>query len=69
MSVMINGADVNKTSFDLSVKNPDGNEEVQHRNPKDILDEIAALDAENAAVRKEIALIMDNGWLSIKEET
>ncbi|MBL9164430.1 MAG: N-6 DNA methylase [Planctomycetaceae bacterium] len=33
-------------TFDLSVKNPDGGEEVAHRSPEEIMDEIAALDAE-----------------------
>lgn len=35
---------------DLSVKNPSGGETVAHRSPSDILDEIAALDAEAAEV-------------------
>lgn len=39
---------VNLDTFDLSVKNPNGGEEVVHRSPADILDEIAALDAESA---------------------
>jgi type I restriction enzyme M protein len=41
---------VNLDTFDLSVKNPNGGEEVVHRSPADILDEIAALDAEAAEV-------------------
>jgi type I restriction enzyme M protein len=41
---------VNLDTFDLSVKNPSGGEEVVHRSPADILDEIAALDAEAAEV-------------------
>jgi type I restriction enzyme M protein len=36
--------------FDLSVKNPNGGEEVKHRSPQEIMDEIAALDAESAEV-------------------
>lgn len=36
--------------FDLSVKNPNGGEEVTHRSPQEIMDEIAALDAESAEV-------------------
>jgi len=36
--------------FDLSVKNPNGNEAVVHRSPQDIMDEIAALDVESAEV-------------------
>ncbi len=41
---------IDKTTFDLSVKNPNGGEEVTHRSPLEILDEIAALDAESAEV-------------------
>ena len=41
-------AEIDSTSFDLSVKNPNGGEAVVHRSPQDILDEIAALDAESA---------------------
>ncbi len=37
-------------TFDLSVKNPNGGEAVAHRSPQDIMDEIAALDAESAEV-------------------
>ncbi len=57
-SWMVDIADVNKTTFDLSVKNPNGNEEVPHRSPKDILDEIAALDAESAKVLKKIRALL-----------
>jgi len=35
-------------TFDLSVKNPKGGEDVTHRTPQEIMDEIAALDAESA---------------------
>jgi type I restriction enzyme M protein len=41
---------VNTGTFDLSVKNPNGSEVVAHRSPQDIMDEIAALDAESAEV-------------------
>jgi type I restriction enzyme M protein len=37
-------------TFDLSVKNPNGGEEVKHRSPQKIMDEIAKLDAESAKV-------------------
>lgn len=43
-------AGVDTTTFDLSVKNPKGGDEVALRSPQDILDEIAALDAESAEV-------------------
>jgi type I restriction enzyme M protein len=45
---------IDQTTFDLSVKNPNGNEEVKHRSPKQIMDEIATLDAESAGVLKVI---------------
>jgi type I restriction enzyme M protein len=45
---------INQTTFDMSVKNPNGGEEVKHRSPKTIMDEIAALDAESATVLAKI---------------
>jgi hypothetical protein len=41
---------IDPATFDLSVKNPNGGEAVVHRSPAEIMDEIAALDAESAAV-------------------
>ena len=38
------------STFDLSVKNPNGGEPITHRTPQEIMDEIAALDAESAEV-------------------
>ena len=46
----VNAADVDTATYDLSVKNPNGGEEVALRSPAEILDEIAALDAESAEV-------------------
>jgi type I restriction enzyme M protein len=45
---------VNASTFDLSVKNPAGGEVVAHRSPQDIMDEIAALDAESVEVLASI---------------
>ena len=42
--------DIDSVTFDLSVKNPNGGEEVVHRRPQEIMDEIAVLDAESAEV-------------------
>jgi len=50
----VNVADIDQTTFDLSVKNPNGNDEVQHRNPQDIMAEIVRLDAESADVLAKI---------------
>lgn len=46
--------DVDKSTWDLSVKNPTKTETVEHRNPTDILDEIAELDREAAEVLETI---------------
>jgi type I restriction enzyme M protein len=43
-------ADIDAETYDLSVKNPNGGEEVAYRSPQEIMDEIAALDAEAADV-------------------
>ena len=51
-------ADVDKTTCDLSVKNPNGSKEVAHRSPQDILDEIAVLDAESAEVLGNIRALL-----------
>jgi type I restriction enzyme M protein len=46
----IDAASVDPATWDLSVRNPNAGEEVVHRSPEEILDEIAALDAESAEV-------------------
>ena len=43
----VNVAAINSQTFDLSVKNPNGAEEIVHRSPQEIMEEIAALDAES----------------------
>jgi type I restriction enzyme M protein len=45
---------IDEQTYDLSMKNPNGNDEVVHRSPQKIMDEIAALDAESAKVLKAI---------------
>ncbi len=50
----VEASGIEQTTFDLSVKNPDGGEEVIHRSPQDIMDEIAALDLESAEVLQTI---------------
>src|SRR5271165_1770714 len=49
---------IDKDTFDLSVKNPDGGEEVKHRSPQAIMDEIAALDADSAKVLASIRALL-----------
>ncbi|MBK8760846.1 MAG: N-6 DNA methylase [Sulfuritalea sp.] len=55
-SVKVGAGDT--ANYDLSVKNPNGNEAVAHRSPQDIMDEIAALDAESAEVLANIRALL-----------
>jgi type I restriction enzyme M protein len=54
----VDAKNINQTTFDLSVKNPDGGEEVKHLSPEKIMDEIAALDAESAEVLANIKALL-----------
>lgn len=49
---------IDPQTFDLSVKNPNGGEEVAHRSPEAIMQEIAALDQESAEVLKSIKALL-----------
>ena len=51
-------ATIDKATYDLSVKNPNGGEEVIHRSPQVIMDEIAALDADSAEVLVNIRALL-----------
>ena len=50
----VDAKSIDGATFDLSVKNPNAGEEVTHRSPEEIMDEIAALDAESAEVLQTI---------------
>jgi type I restriction enzyme M protein len=50
----VDAKSIDKATFDLSVKNPNSNEEVKHRSPQKIMDEIAKLDAESTEVLQTI---------------
>jgi len=54
----VDAKSINQETFDLSVKNPNGGEEITHRSPQDILDEIAALDAESAEALANIRALL-----------
>ncbi|HQS03592.1 MAG: type I restriction endonuclease subunit M [Halothiobacillus sp. 24-54-40] len=54
----VDAATIDSATYDLSAKNPDGGEEVIHRSPQDIMDEIAALDAESADVLANIRALI-----------
>ena len=54
----LDAKDIDPASFDLSVKNPNGGETVTHRSPQEIMEEIAALDAESAEVLENIKALL-----------
>ena len=54
----VDSKSIDKTTFDLSVKNPNGGEEIAHLSPKKIMEEIAALDAESADVLETIKALL-----------
>lgn len=54
----VNVASVDQKRFDLTVRNPNRVEEVTHRTPVDIIEEIAALDAESAEVLENIKALL-----------
>jgi len=49
---------IDRSSFDLSVKNPNGRGEAVHRSPQEVMDEIAALDSESAEVMERIKALL-----------
>jgi type I restriction enzyme M protein len=54
LSWSVDVSTVSKDTWDLSVKNPNGNDEVIHRSPREIIAEIETLDAENQAILERI---------------
>ena len=54
----VDAKSIDKETFDLSVKNPNGGEEITHRSPEEIMDEMAALDAESAEVLGNIKALL-----------
>jgi type I restriction enzyme M protein len=50
----INVADIDQTTFDLSVKNPNKKDDTQLRDPQEILSEIQTLDADSQAILSKL---------------
>ena len=46
----VDAKSIDKTTYELSVKNPNKVDETEFRDPKDIIAEMAALDAESAEI-------------------
>jgi type I restriction enzyme M protein len=49
---------IDPATFDLSVKNPNGGQEIAHRSPQEIIEEIIALDAESADALENIKALL-----------
>jgi len=52
--------DIDKTTFDLSAKNPNTPEEAPLRKPKEILESMAVLDKETADIMNDLKLLVGN---------
>lgn len=53
-SWIVKASDLDPTTLDMSVKNPNKNDEVTYREPEDIIEEMMALDAESADILQQI---------------
>ena len=58
LSWSVDVSTINQETWDLSVKNPNGNDEVIHRSPTEIIAEIQSLDAENQAILQRIKALL-----------
>ncbi len=56
----VNFKDIDQTTFDLSVKNPNTPEEPPLREPKEILQEMAELDRQSTEIMENLKLIIEN---------
>jgi type I restriction enzyme M protein len=54
----VDAKSVDRTSFDLSVKNPNGGNEIAQRSSQEIMEEIATLDAESAALLARVKTLL-----------
>jgi type I restriction enzyme M protein len=54
----VDANDIDPKTFDLSVKNPNGGEEVTHRSPQEIMEEISRGDAECAEILQRIKALL-----------
>jgi type I restriction enzyme M protein len=50
----VDAKSIDTATFDLTARNPNGGEDVAHRSPEAIMDEIATLDAESARVLEKL---------------
>lgn len=58
LSWTIDASTINKETWDLSVKNPNGSDEVNYRSPETIISEIEALEADNQLILQRIRSLL-----------
>jgi type I restriction enzyme M protein len=58
LSWVVDVSKIDQKTWDLSVKNPNGNDEVIHRSPAEIISEIESLDVENQLILQRIKDLM-----------
>jgi type I restriction enzyme M protein len=54
----VDAKSIDNVTFDLSVKNPNSDVEVSHRTPREIIDQVVALDAESGEVLRRIKALL-----------
>ncbi|MCU1268106.1 MAG: hsdM2 [Acidobacteria bacterium] len=54
----VDAKSIDQTTFDVAAKNPNAGEEITHRSPRAIMNEISALDAESAEVLENIKALL-----------
>jgi type I restriction enzyme M protein len=54
----VDAKSIDSSTFDLSVRNPNGGESIVHRGPQEIMEDIATLDAENAELLQTIKRLL-----------
>lgn len=57
-SWIVDAKAINPATFDISVQNPNGGEAISRRSPAEIIEKIAALDAESAEVLDNIKALL-----------
>jgi type I restriction enzyme M protein len=58
LSWLVDIATINQNTWDLSVKNPNGNEEIVHRSPVEIISELEELDSINREILQRIKSLL-----------
>ena len=58
LSWSIDISSINQESWDLSVKNPNANDEVIHKNPEELIRELEEIDVENKEILNRIKSLL-----------